>query len=119
MRRSRIRSPVCDDPRMRDPLANNGPTRVAETSSADLRERLAGVRGLILDLDGVLVLKARLLPGAVEALAALRLPSTVEREVEGAMRDFLRVSLERDARSLEFLDEVRRAVGPDPEIRRG
>ena len=71
MRRSRIRSPVCDDPRMRDPLANNGPTRVAETSSADLRERLAGVRGLILDLDGVLVLKARLLPGAVEALAAL------------------------------------------------
>ena len=28
----------------------------------------------------------------VEALAALRLPATVEREVEGAMRDFLRVS---------------------------
>ena len=55
----------------------------------------------------------------VEALAALRLPSTVEREVEGAMRDFLRVSLERDARSLAFLDEVRRAVGPDTELRRG
>ena len=44
----------------------------------------------------------------VEALAALRLPPAVEREVEGAMRDFLRVSLERDARSLDFLDEVRR-----------
>jgi DNA repair protein RecO (recombination protein O) len=44
----------------------------------------------------------------IEALAALRLPVSVEREVEQAMRDFLRVSLERDARSLEFLDEVRR-----------
>ncbi len=71
-----------------------------------------------LSVDALKLLKAyqRL---DVEALAALRLPSTVEREVEGAMRDFLRVSLERDARSLEFLDEVRRAVGPDPEIRRG
>jgi hypothetical protein len=45
----------------------------------------------------------------VEALAALRLPPDVEREVEGAMRDFLHFSLERDARSLAFLDEVRRA----------
>jgi DNA repair protein RecO (recombination protein O) len=44
----------------------------------------------------------------VEALAALSLPAAVEREVEQAMRDFLRVSLERDARSLPFLDEVRR-----------
>jgi hypothetical protein len=45
----------------------------------------------------------------VEALAGLRLAPAVEREVEGAMRDFLRVSLERDARSLDFLDEVRRS----------
>jgi len=44
----------------------------------------------------------------VEALAALRLPVAVEAEVEQAMRDFLRYSLERDARSLPFLDEVRR-----------
>ncbi len=44
----------------------------------------------------------------VEALAGLRLPAGVEAEVEQAMRDFLRVSLERDARSLPFLDEVRR-----------
>jgi DNA repair protein RecO (recombination protein O) len=44
----------------------------------------------------------------VEALAGLRLPAAVESEVETAMRDFLRVALERDARSLEFLDEVRR-----------
>ena len=43
----------------------------------------------------------------VEALALLRVPATVEREVEGAMRDFVRIALERDARSLAFLDEVR------------
>ena len=48
----------------------------------------------------------------VEALAALRLPAAVEAEVEQAMRDFLRYSLERDARSLPFLDEVRRAGEP-------
>jgi len=47
----------------------------------------------------------------VEAIAALRLPSAVEREVEQAMRDFLRYSLERDARSLPFLDEVRQSKG--------
>jgi DNA repair protein RecO (recombination protein O) len=44
----------------------------------------------------------------VEAIAALRLAPLVEREVEGAMRDFLHFSLDRDARSLAFLDEVRR-----------
>jgi DNA repair protein RecO (recombination protein O) len=43
----------------------------------------------------------------VEALAALRLPVVVEREVEAAMREFIGHSLERDARSLAFLDEVR------------
>jgi DNA repair protein RecO len=60
-----------------------------------------------LSLDALKVLKAyqRL---DVEAIAALRLAPPVEREVEAAMRDFLRVSLEREARSLEFLDEVRR-----------
>jgi DNA repair protein RecO (recombination protein O) len=60
-----------------------------------------------LSLEGLKLLKAyqRL---DVEALAALRLPVAVEREVEHALRDFLRISLERDARSLEFLDEVRR-----------
>jgi hypothetical protein len=47
----------------------------------------------------------------IEALAGLRLQPAVEREVEGAMRDFLHVSLERDARSLDFLDEVRRSRG--------
>ena len=43
----------------------------------------------------------------VEALAGLRVPLAVEREVEAALRDFIRVALERDARSLAFLDEVR------------
>jgi DNA repair protein RecO (recombination protein O) len=43
----------------------------------------------------------------IEAIAALRLPEDVEREVEAAMRDFMRVALERDPRSLAFLDEVR------------
>ena len=38
---------------------------------ADLRESLAGVRGLVLDLDGVLVLAGALIPGARAALAEL------------------------------------------------
>jgi len=59
-----------------------------------------------LSLDALKLLKAyqRL---DIEAIAALRLTDATEREVEGAMRDFMRVSLERDARSLAFLDEVR------------
>ncbi|HEX8938795.1 MAG TPA: DNA repair protein RecO [Candidatus Limnocylindrales bacterium] len=59
-----------------------------------------------LSLDALKLLKAyqRL---DVEALAALRLPEGVEREVEAAMREFLRYALEREARSLGFLDEVR------------
>jgi DNA repair protein RecO (recombination protein O) len=43
----------------------------------------------------------------VEALAGLRLPDEVEAEVEVALRDFIRIALERDPRSLAFLDEVR------------
>ena len=43
----------------------------------------------------------------IEAIAALRLSASVEAEVEVAMRDFMRVALERDPRSLAFLDEVR------------
>jgi len=43
----------------------------------------------------------------VEALAGLRRAASTEREVESAMRDFLRHVLERDARSLAFLDEIR------------
>lgn len=55
----------------------------------------------------------------VEALAGLKLHPEVEREVEAAMRDFLQVSLERNARSLDFLDEVRRGAGQAPEVRPG
>ena len=59
-----------------------------------------------LSLDALKLLKAyqRL---DIEAIAALRLTEGIEREVEGAMRDFVRIALERDARSLAFLDEVR------------
>jgi DNA repair protein RecO (recombination protein O) len=43
----------------------------------------------------------------IAALAALRLPPDVEHETEAAMRAFVRHALEREARSLGFLDEVR------------
>lgn len=44
----------------------------------------------------------------VEAIAALRLPSEIEAEVEAVMRGYTRYILEREARSLAFVDEVRR-----------
>ena len=52
-----------------------------------------------LSLDALKLLKAyqRL---DIEAIAGLRLADAVEREVEGAMRDFMRLVLERDPRSL-------------------
>lgn len=43
----------------------------------------------------------------VEALAALRLPPEVEGDVEALMRRYMRYILEREARSLSFVDEVR------------
>jgi DNA repair protein RecO (recombination protein O) len=43
----------------------------------------------------------------IEAIAALRLPPEVEAEVEAAMRRYVRGVLEREPRSLAFLDEVR------------
>ena len=59
-----------------------------------------------LTLDGLKLLKAYQRQD-VEALAGLRLAAVTEREVESAMRDFIRHALERDARSLAFLDEIR------------
>jgi DNA repair protein RecO (recombination protein O) len=47
-----------------------------------------------------------------EALAALRLPQSVETEVESAMRMHLRHHLEREPRSRAFLDEL--ATAPHP-----
>jgi hypothetical protein len=38
------------------------------------------------------------------------LAAATEREVESALRDFVRHALERDARSLAFLDEIRTPV---------
>jgi DNA repair protein RecO (recombination protein O) len=46
----------------------------------------------------------------VEALAALRVPAAVEAEVEAVMRRYMRFILEREARSLAFVDEVRHAI---------
>ena len=43
----------------------------APTPDASLRAALQGVRGLLLDLDGVLVLRGKAVPGAVEAMNEL------------------------------------------------
>ncbi|MBM4408048.1 MAG: DNA repair protein RecO [Chloroflexi bacterium] len=64
-----------------------------------------------LSLDALKLLKAYQRMDA-EALVGLRLAVGVEREVEAALRDFVRQVLERDPRSLAFLDEVR--VGRAP-----
>ena len=59
-----------------------------------------------LSSDALRLLKAyRHMP--LEQVADLRLPAAVEAEAEQAMRLFVRHVLEREARSLEFLDEVR------------
>ena len=50
----------------------------------------------------------------VEAIAALRLPPAVEREVEAVLGDFIRHVMERDARSRRFLQEVRTDYGATP-----
>jgi DNA repair protein RecO (recombination protein O) len=59
-----------------------------------------------LSLEGLKLLKAyqRL---DIEAIATLRMAAATEREVEADLRAFVQGALERDARSLPFLDEVR------------
>ena len=59
-----------------------------------------------LSLEALKLLKAYQRMDA-EALAGLRLPASVEREVEAVMREFMRHVLDRDPKSLAFLDEVR------------
>ena len=49
----------------------------------------------------------------VAALAALRIQSSVERETEAALREFTRQALERDAKSLAFLDEIRHTAAQE------
>ena len=59
-----------------------------------------------LSREALRVLKAyRHVP--IEEVELLRLPPGVEAEVERALRAFVRHALEREARSLDFLDEVR------------
>jgi DNA repair protein RecO (recombination protein O) len=50
----------------------------------------------------------------IEAIAGLRLPASIEREAEGALRRFIRHVLEREPRSLPFLDEVRAGLDAHP-----
>ncbi len=59
-----------------------------------------------LSLEGLKLLKAYQRMD-IEAIAGLRLANVVEREVEAALRVFVQAALERVARSLAFLDEVR------------
>jgi DNA repair protein RecO (recombination protein O) len=73
------------------------------------RHALLPTQGTALSLQALKVLRAyRRLD--VEAIAALRVPTAVEGEVESALRRYTRVALERDARSLAFVDEVRRGA---------
>lgn len=48
----------------------------------------------------------------IEAIAGLRVPAAIELEAENALRRFIRHILERDPRSLAFLDEVRARAVP-------
>jgi HAD superfamily hydrolase (TIGR01450 family) len=60
--------------------------------AADLRAALGGVRALVLDADGVLVLRGAALPGAAEALAGLaerRIPYRVATNISSLHRDTL------------------------------
>ncbi len=68
-------------------------------------------RSMRLSLDALKLLRAYR-RFDVEALAALRVPPSVEAEVESAMRRYTRHVLEREARSLGFVDEVRRPPRP-------
>jgi hypothetical protein len=47
----------------------------------------------------------------VEAIAGLRLPPAVEREVEDRLGTFVRHVMERDTRSRRFLEEVKAGYG--------
>jgi DNA repair protein RecO (recombination protein O) len=60
----------------------------------------------LLSLDALKLLRAYRRMD-IEAIAALRLPRAVEAEAETALRRFIRFVLEREPRSLPFLDEVR------------
>jgi HAD superfamily hydrolase (TIGR01458 family) len=52
-------------------MRTNPPAANEPGSFPGLREALAGVRALVLDVDGVLLMKGAALPGAAEALTAL------------------------------------------------
>ncbi|MEO6206771.1 MAG: HAD hydrolase-like protein [Candidatus Limnocylindrales bacterium] len=62
------------------------------TDSDRLRATLAGVRGLLLDLDGVIVVAGRLVPGsaaAIEALESCRVPYQIVTNTSAVSRETL------------------------------
>lgn len=67
----RQRVPAAARTRRPDPCATISEVTTLPSPYPDLRRQLDGVRGLLLDMDGVLVLRNALIPGAAEALAAL------------------------------------------------
>ncbi len=88
----------------RSPIASAGCRRSAACSALTTRHRRP--RSTPLSLDALKLLKAYR-RFDVEAIAALRVPAAVETEVESVMRRYTRFVLEREARSLAFIDEVR------------
>ena len=82
------------------PLGANREGRARERCPGPAHDRTS------LSLEALKLLKAyqRL---DIEAIATLRLAPAVETETEAALREFVRGALEREARSLAFLDEVR------------
>jgi DNA repair protein RecO (recombination protein O) len=94
------------------PLAAGAAVRWVPPLGGALCERCPGPpeSRVGLSADAVKLLRAYRRLDA-ETLARLRVPATVEAEVERAMRDFVRFALEREPRSLAFLDAVRHAPG--------
>ena len=84
----------------------NPPAVDEPAANPDLRAVLAGVRALVLDADGVLVLKGAALPGTAEALAALEakgIPFRIATNFSGAHRGTLAARFQRDG--LPLLEE--------------
>ena len=128
-----------DGPRARRALVRDAPARRARHAARGgplrrMRPRPRGGRALPLGaaarrhavraLSGAAARACRDLARRAQAAQGLPAPRhrgdrgappgrrDVEREVEAALREFVRAALEREARSLAFLDEVRHAPSP-------
>jgi len=83
------------------------PGRPAPDTRDRIRERLAGVRGLLLDLDGVMLLKGALIPGAADAIEQLNRRRTPYRVVTNTSL-ISRASLAEQGRRLGLAVPVER-----------